>query len=138
MKKKIIITFKIIITMLMVAPVVLFALENACIGPIKAPRQQLVKQWQIDTKTNDGQLLFNFNINEDGTVDGSVGNAAILDAQLIRSRHWFSKILGHRRDYKIKGRLESSPTEKAREAFRLEFNLDRKGEMSNIKARLHD
>ena len=138
MKKKIIITFKIIITMLMVAPVVLFALENACIGPIKAPRQQLVRQWQIDTKTNDGQLLFTFSINEDGTVDGTVGNAGMLDAQLIRSRHWFSKILGHRTDYKVEGRLGSSPTDKPREAFRFEFNLDKKGEMTNIKARLND
>ena len=113
-------------------------MENACIGPIKSPRQQLVRQWQIDTKTNDGQLLFNFNINEDGTVDGTVGNAAMLNAHLIRSRHWFSKILGHRRDYKIKGRLENSPTEKPREAFRFEFNLDKKGAMTNIKARLKD
>lgn len=122
----------------MVAPVVLLALENACIGPIKNPRYQLVRQWQIDTKTNDGQLLFNFNINKDGTVNGTVANAPMLDAQLIRSRHWFSKILGHRTDYKVEGRLQSSPNEKPRKAFRFEFNLDRKGAMSNIKANLDD
>ena len=122
----------------MVSPVVLFALENACIGPIKSPRHLLVRQWQIETKTNDGRLLFTFNINKDGSVEGTVGNAAMLNAHLIRSRHWFSKILGHRRDYKIEGRLESSPADKPREAFRFEFNLDKKGTMTNAKARLQD
>ena len=139
MKTSITITVRIIITLLLVAPVVLLALENACIGrPIKAPRQELVRAWDIEANTHDGRLRFSFNIREDGTVKGTVGNAAMQEAYLKRNRHWFSKLLGQRRDYEVKGRLASSPTDKPREGFWIEFNLDKKGTMTRIKAGLHN
>lgn len=136
-KKKIIIAVRIIITLVLVAPVVLLALENACIGrPIKAPRQALGKPYDIDPKTHDGKLQFRFRFHEDGTVEGKVGNVAMQDGHLIRNRHWFSKLLGHRRDYLVKGRLENSPIDEPRQAFWIEFNLDKQGTMTRIKAGL--
>ena len=137
-KRRIIaIILKIIITLLLVAPVALLALENICIGrPIKAPRPELVRKWDIEDNTHDGRLRFRFNINKDGTVEGTVGNSAMQDAYLKRNRHWFSKLLGQRRDYKVEGRLETSPVEEPRERFWIEFNLDKKGEMTNINAGL--
>ena len=138
MKKPIMIVVRIIITLLLVAPVVLLALENALMGPIKSPRQELVRAWETEANTGDGRLRFSFNIHEDGTVEGTVGNAAMQDAHLMRNRHWFSKLLGQRRDYEVVGRLESSPAEKPRQVFWIEFNLDRKGTMKRIKAGLRD
>ena len=138
MKKTIILTLRIIITLVLVAPVVLLALENALTGPIKSPRQELVRAWETEANTGDGRLRFSFNIHADGTVEGTVGNAAMQDAKLMRTRHWFSKLLGQRRDYELVGRLETSPTEKPRYVFWIEFNLDRKGTMTRIKAGLRD
>jgi len=138
MKKEIIITVRIIITLALVAPVVLLALENALMGPIKSPRQALVRAWDVEANTHDGRLRFSFNIHEDGTVEGTVGDVAMQEARLNRNRHWFSKLLGQRRDYKITGRLERSPTEEPRKAFWIEFNLDKKGTMTRIKAGLND
>ena len=139
MKKTIVIAVRTTITLLLVAPVVLLALENACIGqPIRAPRQELVKPWDIERNTGDGRLRFSFDIHEDGTVAGRVGNVAMQDAHLVRNRHWFSKLLGHRSDYEVKGRLESSPTEKPRQGFWIEFNLDKEGAMTRVKAGLHN
>ena len=139
MKKAIILALKILITLLLIAPVVLFAIENlACTGPIKAPRQALVGAWDIEADTHDGRLRFSFNIHEDGTIEGTVADAAMQEAYLKRNRHWFSKLLGQRRDYEVVGRLESSPTEKPRKVFWIEFNLDRKGTMTRIKAGLRD
>ena len=138
MKKTIMIAVRIIITLVLVAPVVLLALENALMGPIKSPRPELVRAWETEANTGDGRLRFSFTIHEDGTVEGTVGNAAMQDAKLMRTRHWFSKLLDHRRDYKIAGRLERSPTEEPRKAFWMEFNLDKKGTMTRIKAGLRD
>ena len=138
MKKEIIITVRILITLVLVAPVVLLALENALMGPIKSPAQELVKAWDVEANTGDGRLRFSFTIHEDGTVQGTVGDAAMQEARLNRNRHWLSKLLGQRRDYKITGRLERSPTEEPRKAFWIEFNLDKEGTMTRIKASLRD
>ena len=139
MKDKTMIALRILITLLLIAPVVLLALENACIGRlIKSPPQKLVKAWDIERNTRDGQLRFSFRIHVDGTVEGTVGNVAMQDAHLMRNRHWFSKLLGRRRDYLVKGRLESSPVVEPREVFWIEFNLDKKGTMTRIKAGLND
>jgi hypothetical protein len=140
MKKPIAITIKIIITLLLIAPPALLALENICRRPIKNPKQKLVRAWDVEDNTHDGTMRFRFNINKDGTVEGTVegavANAVMQDAYLKRNRHWFSKLLGQRRDYKVEGRLETSPVEEPREGFWLEFNLDKKGEMTNVKAGL--
>ena len=138
MKDKTTIILKAIITLLLVAPVALFALENALMGPIKSPRQELVRAWDTEANTGDGRLRFSFNICEDGTVEGTVGSVPMQDAHLMRCRHWFSKLLGHRRDYEVVGRLERSPTEKPRQVFWIEFNLDRNGTMTRVKAGLRD
>ena len=64
---------KTVITLVLVAPPALLALENVCIGrPIKAPRPALVRGWDIEANTHDGRLRFSFNINKDGTVDGNL------------------------------------------------------------------
>lgn len=138
MKKTIMIVVKIIITLVLVAPVVLLALENACMGPIEAPRQELVRAWDVEANTGDGRLRFSFSIHENGTVEGTVGNVAMQDAHLMRNRHWFSRLLGQRRDYEVARRLGGRPTEKPREVFWIEFNLDRKGTVRRIKAGLRD
>ena len=138
MKRTIIIALRIIITLVLVAPVVLLALENALMGPIKSPPRELLKAWETEANTGDGRLRFSFNIHEDGTVEGTVGNVAMQDAHLMRTRHWFSRLFGQRRDYEVVGRLETSPTEKPRHVFWIEFNLDRKGTMTRIKAGLRD
>lgn len=138
MKKRLILALRIIITSVLIAPVVLLALENPLMGPIKSPRQKLVGAWETVANTGDGRLRFSFNIHEDGTVEGTVGTVAMQDARLMRTRHWFSALLGKRRDYEVVGRLQSSPTEKPRQAFWIEFNLDRKGTMTRIKAGLRD
>lgn len=144
MKKKIIIlALRIVITLLLVAPPALLALENFCMRPIKHPRSELIRTWDIEDNTHDGRMRFIFTIHEDGAVEGTVeamggtvGNVAMKDACLKRNRHWFSKLLGQRRDYKIKGRLETSPVEESREGFFIEFNCDRQGTMTRIKAGL--
>jgi hypothetical protein len=140
MKKTIAITIKIIITLLLIAPPALLALENISMRPIRNPKPKLVRTWDVEDNTHDGRLRFIFDINKDGTVqgnvEGAVANAVMKDAYLKRNRHWFSKLLGRRRDYKVEGRLETSPVEEPREGFWLEFNLDKKGEMTNIKAGL--
>jgi hypothetical protein len=139
MKKKIIIALRMLITLVLVAPVVLFALENAYIGrPVKAAPQELVKAWDIDRNIHGAKLRFSFRIHENGTVEGTVGNVAMQDAHLRRNRHWFSKLLGRRRDYRVKGRLESSPINEPREVFWIEFNLDTQGTMTRVKAGLHN
>jgi hypothetical protein len=38
----------------------------------------------------------------------------------------------------VKGRLDRSPTDKPRTAFWIEFNLDKKGALTRIKAGLKD
>ena len=143
MKKTIAIIIKIIITLLLVAPPALLALENISMRPIKNPKPKLVRTWDVEENTHDGRLRFIFTIHEDGTVEGmveamggTIGNVAMKDAYLKRNRHWFSKLLGQRRDYKIKGRLETSPVEEQREGFFIEFNCDRQGRMTRIKAGL--
>ena len=138
MKAKTTIILKTIITLLLIAPVVLLALENALMGPIKSPRQELVRAWETEANTSDGRLSFKFEIHDDGTVEGTVGSVAMQEAQLMRNRHWFSTVLGQRRDYEVAGRLERSPTEKPREVFWIEFDVDRKGTMTRIKAGLRD
>lgn len=145
MRKKLLLLLRIIITLLLVAPVVLLALELELMGPIHSPRQELIRTWDMEDNTHDGRLRFIFSILEDGTVEGTVeviggtiGSVAMKDVHLKRNRHWFSKLLGQRRDYEVVGRLESAPTEKPRQKFWIEFNLDRKGTMTRIKAGLGD
>jgi len=141
MKKAFVITVRVIITVLMVAPVVLLAIENISMRPIKHPRPELVRAWDIEDNTHDGRMRFIFSIHEDGTVEGTVeaiggaiGKVPMKDAYLKRNRHWFSKMLGHRRDYKVKGRVERSPIEESRDWFWIEFNCDKQGTMTRAKA----
>jgi hypothetical protein len=132
---------KTIITLLLIAPPALLAIENIAMRPIKHPRPELVRTWDIEDDTHDGRLRYVFSIHEDGTVDGTieavggtVGKVAMKEAYLKRNRHWFSKLLHQRRDYKVKGRVESSPVEEPRDWFWIEFNCDKQGTMTRIKA----
>ena len=143
MKRVLLIIVRVIITLLLVAPVVLLAIENLSMRPIKAPRPELVRAWDIQDNTHDGKMRFIFSIHEDGTVEGTVeaiggtnGSVAMQDAYLKRNRHWFSKMLGQRRDYKVEGRLERSPIEEPRARFWIDFNCNEQGTMSGVKAGL--
>jgi len=141
MKRAFVITVRVIITVLMVAPVVLLAIENLSMRPIKHPRLELVRAWDIEHNTHDGRMRYVFSIHSDGTVEGTIeamggtiGKVAMKDAYLKRNRHWFSKMLGQRRDYKVEGRVEKSPVEEPRGRFWMEFNCDKQGKMSRVKA----
>lgn len=139
--KKTMVMLKLVITLLLVAPPLLLAIENLAMRPIRHPRPELVRIWNVEDNTPDGRMCFVFNIHEDGTVEGTVeaiggaiGKVAMQDACLKRNRHWFSKLLRQRRDYKVEGCVERSPIEEPREGFWIEFNCDKEGRMTRIKA----
>ena len=135
------ILLKTIITVVASAPPALLAIENLSMRPIKHPRPVLIKVWNIEDKTHDGRMRYLFTIHEDGTVEGTVeavrgtvGSVIMKDAYLNRNRHWLSKMFGRRTDYKIMGGMETSPIEEPREYFWIEFNCDKQGTMTKIKA----
>ncbi|MEE4239461.1 MAG: hypothetical protein V2I51_22300 [Anderseniella sp.] len=141
MKKTIVMAVRMIVTLALVAPVVLLALELELMGPIHSPRHELVRTWDIEHSTHDARLRFVFSIHEDGTVKGTVeavggtiGKVGMKDAHLERNRHWFSKMLGQRSDYKVEGHVEKSPVEEPHEWFWIEFNCDQEGSMTRINA----
>jgi hypothetical protein len=102
------ITLKIIITLLLVSPFPLLtdvALYDASKSKKIAPPQELVGAWETQAETRVGKLRFSFNIYEDGTIEGTVGNAAIRNASLKRNRGLLFKVLGWGTDYIILGDL---------------------------------
>jgi hypothetical protein len=104
---------KIVITLLIITPAVMFALELLDPWPQTVP-QALVGTWQGETERfvqrwyKGGNYPVTFNIPEDGTVDGTVGNAAFHNAQFRRNRGWIGRMLNMASDYIIKADLEGS------------------------------
>ncbi len=47
----------------------------------------------------------NIRINEDGTMNGTVGNANLTGYKIIKNRSWFGKIFNLATDYHIKGKI---------------------------------
>ena len=101
---------KIIITLVIISPIVLFAFEALYRHPKIAPPQALVGAWEAEVDTDSGKLRVSFNLSEDGTVKGAVGDATMQDAYFKRNRGWLFRSLGWATDYIIVGDLNGSVT----------------------------
>jgi hypothetical protein len=102
---------KIGITLLIIAPAVMFALELLDPWPQTVP-QALVGTWEGEAERfvqrwyTGGTYPVSFYLREDGTVDGTVGDASFHNAQFRRNRGWIGRILNLASDYIVKGDLE--------------------------------
>lgn len=102
---------KIVITLLIISPAVIYALElldpwpqtvpPAMIGTWEGEAESFVQRWY-----KGGNYQVAFNIQEDGTVDGMVGDSSFQDAELRRNRGRIGRILNFASDYIVKGHLE--------------------------------
>ena len=122
---------KIIITLVLISPVVLFTIEVTYPRSKTAPPQVAVGAWETeaDIRVNEaesdvtsyrGKLRVSFNLYEDGTVEGTVGDAAMQDAYFKRNRGWLFKLLGFATEYIIAGDLNGSVISEVKWA---EFNI---------------
>jgi len=122
---------KIIITLLIISPVALFTFEVTYPRPKIAPPQALVGVWEDEVVIHvteaesgvasySGKLRVSLSLYEDGTVEGTVGDATMQDAYFKRNRGWLFKLLGFARDYIIVGDLNGSVI---RELKCAEFNI---------------
>ncbi len=100
---------KITITLLLLSPLAILAFEFAY-RPKVAPDPNLVGTWEIPNGT--GAANVRFTLHEDGSVEGTVGNATMQDACLRRNRGWLGRKLGWATDYVIVGKLQDSVTDK--------------------------
>ena len=135
---------KIIITLLIISPVALFTFELTYPRPKIAPQQALVGAWETEAEIRVteaeggvtsywGDLQVNFSLYEDGTVEGTVGDAAMQNAYFKRNRGWFGKLLGMGTDYIIVGGLSGSITSEIQCArFYIVGDFDEKGIRGDI------
>ncbi|GAG51303.1 unnamed protein product, partial [marine sediment metagenome] len=79
---------KIIITLVIISPIAIFAFEVLYPQPKIAPPQALVGAWETEFETPFGKSQVSFNLYEDGTVEGTVGDATMQDAYFRRNRGW--------------------------------------------------
>jgi hypothetical protein len=102
---------RIVITVLILSPAVIFALELLDPWPQTVP-QALLGTWEGETESfvqrwyTGGNYPVSFYLREDGTVDGTVGDASFHDAPFRRNRGWVGRILNFASDYIVKGDLE--------------------------------
>lgn len=101
---------KTIVTLLIISPIVIFAFELFYPQSKIAPPQALVGAWETEADTRVGKLRVSFNLYEDGTVEGTVGDATMQDAYFKRNRGWLFRTLGWATDYIIVGDLNGSVT----------------------------
>ncbi len=133
MKKKIIIILKIIITLLLISPIVIFAYEVFYPRPKIAPPQALVGAWETEFGTRFGKSQVIFNLYEDGTVEGTVGDATMQDAYFSRNRGWLFRSLGWATEYVIVGGLNGSVISEVQCAkFWIVGDFDEKGIRADI------
>jgi len=135
MKKKTIITLRIIITLLLISPILALASEIFWPRFKTAPPQNLVGAWETEFETLFGESHISFNLYEDGTVEGMVGNAAMQNAYLRTNRGWLFKLLNWdwTTDYMIVGRLKGSVIDEVQcVKFRIEGDFDEKGIRADI------
>ena len=122
---------KIIITLLFISPVAIFTIEVTYPRPKTAPPQALVGAWETEAeiRVNEaesgvtsyrGKLRVSLTLYEDGTVEGTVGDAAMQNAYFRRNRGWLFKLLNWATDYIIVGDLNGSVIGEAKWA---EFNI---------------
>ena len=126
---------KIIITLLLISPIVIFAFEVFYPRPKIAPPQDLVGAWETEFETPFGKSQVSFNLYEDGTVEGTVGNAAMQSAYFRTNRGWLFKILDWdwSTDYIIVGDLKGSVISEVQCAkFWIVGDFDEKGIRADI------
>jgi hypothetical protein len=130
MKKKTLITLRIIITLILISPILGLAYEEFYPRFKTAPPQNLVGAWESEFETLFGESHISFNLYEDGTVEGMVGNAVMQNAYLRIARGWFFKLLSRHweTDYMIMGRLKGSVIDDVQCAtFWMEGDFDENG-----------
>ncbi len=101
---------RIAIALLLMSPIVIFALEVLYPRSKTAPPQALVGRWEAEPKLRVGRLPVSFTLHEDGTVEGTVGDAAMQDAYFKRNRGWLFRMLPFATEYIIKGDLKGPLT----------------------------
>ena len=111
----------------------IFALEAFYPRPQITPPQALVGAWETEAETRVGKLRVSFNLNEDGTVEGTVGNATMQNAYFKRNRGWLGRILGLATEHIIVGGLNGSVTSEVQCArFWIVGDFDEKGIRGDI------
>ena len=100
-----------IITLLIISPLLLFSFEVFYPKPQTAPPQEVVGTWEAKAKTHAGQLKIHFDLQEDGTVSGTVGEASMVNAYFKKNRGWLGKSLHMATDYIIVGELDGPVTD---------------------------
>lgn len=96
---------KTIITLLIISPIVILALEFYSSPSRTNPPQVLVGTWATEAKIPTGNFQIFFNLHEDGTVEGTVGDSTMHNAYFGKNRVWLIKLLGMATDYTIAGDL---------------------------------
>ena len=124
---------KIIITLLLISPIVLYALEVSIPRAKTAPPRALVGAWETEFKTRFGKSRVSFNLYEDGTVEGTVGDATMQNAYFKRNRGWLGRMLRHATDYIIVGDLNGSVIDEVQcGRFWIVGHFDEKGIRADI------
>ena len=135
---------KIIITLLFISPVAIFTIEVTYPRPKTAPPQALVGAWETEAEIRvteaesgvtsyRGKLQVSFSLYEDGTVEGTVGDAAMQNAYFRRNRGWLFKLLDWATEYIIVGGLSGSVTSEIQCArFWIVGDFDEKGIRGDI------
>jgi hypothetical protein len=99
---------KIIITLLIISPIVILAIEFYSSPSRTDPPQVLVGTWATEAEIRAGKLQIHFHLSEDGTVDGTVGDAAMHNAYFGKNRGRLRKLLGMATHHIIVGDLNGS------------------------------
>ena len=125
---------RIVITLLILSPVVLFALEAPDPWPPATPPQVLVGSWENEAKSfvqswyKQGSFTVSITIREDWTVEGTVGDATTRNAVMRRSRGWLGRMLHMASDYIIQAELEGALREQVQcGSINISLNLDETG-----------
>lgn len=96
------------ITLVIVSPIVLFAIEVLYPWPRTAPPQEVVASWETEAGDSRGEFRVSFALHADGIVEGTVGSATMRNAYFRRNRTWLFRMLGMATDHIIVGDLEGS------------------------------
>lgn len=70
--------------------------------PAFRPSPEIVGSWRATVAGDVGVV---FEINSDGSVSGSVGDASVVGGKIVLNRSWFGRLIHWRTDYLIRGSL---------------------------------
>lgn len=131
---------RIVVTLLILSPVVLFALEALDPWPQAAPPQALVGAWEGETRSfvqrwyAGGRFGVFFNLHEDRTAEGTVGDARLQNALFRRNRGWLGRMLHMASDYVIEAELEGSLMENVQcGRVTISLNFDETGLQGSVE-----